>query len=74
MGTYIKSANRLTVKFVQESTNEIILEVPSTALELHDFFKPDYVTSIIRNTFGEDKMKKIGNVTLVVDVQYIFKA
>jgi hypothetical protein len=70
MAKYIKDTTKMTVKFVQESENEIILEIPTTALELHDYFKPDYVTSVLRNTFGEDKLAKIGNVIVLIDQKY----
>lgn len=73
MSTYIKTTSRLMIKFVQESTNEIILELPTTPLELHDYFKPDFIASIMRNTFGVDKMKKIGNIVIIVDVAYTLK-
>jgi hypothetical protein len=70
MARYVKDTTKLTVKFVQESENEVILEIPTTALELHDYFKPDFVTSVLKNTFGEDKLAKIGNVILLIDQRY----
>lgn len=67
---YVKESSRVTVKIIQESTSEVILEVPSSALELHDWFKADYVTSVLRNTFGADKLGKIGNVFMMIDQKY----
>lgn len=70
MYRYVKESTRVAVKIIQESTSEVILEVPTTVLELHDWFKPDYVTSVLRNTFGEDKLGKIGNIFLMIDQKY----
>jgi hypothetical protein len=70
MGKFIKDTTKMTVKFVQESSSEIILEIPTTALELHDYFKPDFVTSVLRNTFGEDKLAKIGTFIVLIDQKY----
>jgi hypothetical protein len=70
MAVYVKESNRVTVKIIQESTSEVILEVPSSALELHDWFKADYVTSVLRNTFGAEKLNKIGNVFMMIDQKY----
>lgn len=68
---YVKETPRLMVKFVQESTNDIILQVPITAMEVHDYFKADYIHSILKNTFGEDRLIKIGSVNVVIDQRYI---
>lgn len=68
---YVKETPRLMVKFVQESTNDIILQVPITAMEVHDYFKTDYIHSILRNTFGEDRLTEIGNVIVVIDQRYL---
>ena len=67
---YVKESNRVTVKIIQESTSEVILEIPSSALELHDWFKADYVTGVLKNTFGADKLGKIGNVFMMIDQKY----
>lgn len=68
---YVKETPRLLVKFVQESTNNIILQVPITAMEVHDFFKTDYIHSVMKNTFGEDRLKEIGSVVVVIDQRYL---
>ena len=68
---YVKENPRISVKFVKESTNDIILEVPITLMEVHDFFKTDYVHSVLKNTFGEDRLKTIGNVIVLIDQKYI---
>jgi hypothetical protein len=73
MPAYVKESNRVTVKLIQESTSEVILEVPSSAMELHDWFKADYVTGVLRNTFGAEKLAKIGNVFMMIDQKYILK-
>lgn len=70
MATYIKESTRVMVKIIQESTSEVILEIPTTPLELHDWFKADYVTSVMRNTFGAEKLNKIGNVFMMIDQKY----
>lgn len=70
MYKYVKESTRIAVKVIQESSSEVILEVPMGVLELHDWFKPDYVTSVLKNTFGEDKLGKIGNVFIMIDQKY----
>lgn len=68
---YSKESIRIDVKFVRESTNDIILTVPITMMELQDYFKTDYVYSVMKNTFGEDKLKAIGDVRVLIDQKYI---
>lgn len=68
---YVKDQSRLMVKFVREEDEAVILQVPSTPLELHDFFKADYIQSVLKNTFGEDKFDEIGNVVLIIDQKYV---
>jgi hypothetical protein len=70
MPAYVKESPRITVKIIQESTSEVILEIPVGLLELHDWFKADYVTGVLRNTFGVDKLAKIGNVFMMIDQKY----
>jgi hypothetical protein len=65
------NTSRFTVKFVREENNEIILEVPTTPMELLDYFKTDYVYKVMKNTFGEAKLESIGNVIVLVDQKYI---
>lgn len=72
MGRYKKESTRLFVKFVRESDNHIILQVPITAMEVHDYFKTDYIHSILKNTFGEDRLEEIGIVRVVIDQRYLF--
>lgn len=72
MNRYVKESTRLMVKIIQISKDEIILEIPTTSLELHDWFKADYITSVLRNTFGEEKLAKIGDVIVVIDQKYNF--
>jgi hypothetical protein len=69
---YVKDTTkgRMMVKIVKLDTNDIILQIPVTILEIHDFFKGDYITSILKNTFGE-KANSIGNVLVVVDQIFI---
>ena len=67
---YIKDTTRIEVKFLKESTNEIILTVPITLLDVHDYFKTDYVNSVLRNTFGEERFKTIGNVIIYIDQKF----
>lgn len=73
MGRYVKDTPRLVVKIVKESTSDIIFEVGTTALEIHDWFKIDYVHSVMRNTFGEEKMKAIGTIIVIIDQTYVYK-
>lgn len=73
MAVYVKESSRVTVKIIQESTSEVILEVPSSALELHDWFKADYVTNVLKNTFGAEKLTKIGNIFMMIDQKYNLK-
>jgi len=67
---YVKENTRLTAKFVREDDNVVILQIPTTPLELHDFFKADYIQSILKNTFGEDKFEEIGNVVVIIDQKF----
>jgi predicted GIY-YIG superfamily endonuclease len=71
MKRYIKDSPRIIVKFVREATNDIILEVPITAMEVHDYLKTDYIHSVIKNTFGQDRIEEIGNVIVVIDQRYV---
>lgn len=67
---YAKDTPRIIVKFVKESTNDVILQVPITAMEIHDYLKTDYIYSVMKNTFGEEKLKAIGDVIVVIDQKY----
>lgn len=67
---YVKENNRLSVKFVRESTNDIILTVPITPMEVIDYLKTDYIQSVMKNTFGQDRLESIGNIIVVIDQQY----
>jgi len=67
---YAKDTPRIMVKFVKESTNDIILEVPITAMEIHDYLKTDYIYSVMKNTFGEKRLKEIGTVIVLIDQKY----
>jgi len=68
---YVKDASsRLKVKFVKIETNEIILEVPITPMEIQDFMKPDYVKSVMKNTFGEARLQSIGDIIVLIDQQF----
>lgn len=68
---YVKDSPRMMVKFVRESDNEIILQVPITAMEVHDYLKTDFIQSVMRNTFGESRLEEIGNVIVVIDQRYM---
>jgi len=70
---YVKDTAKLMVKFVRKSDDNIILEIPSTQLEVHEFLKADYVTSVLTNTFGRDKLKSIGDFTLIIDQNYLLQ-
>jgi hypothetical protein len=67
---YIKDNNRLSVKFVRESDNEIILTIPITPMEIHEYMKTDYVQSVMRNTFGQERLGTIGDIIVVIDQRY----
>jgi hypothetical protein len=67
---YIKDNNRLSVKFVRESDNEIILTIPITPMEIHEYMKTDYVQSVMRNTFGQERLESIGDIIVVIDQRY----
>jgi hypothetical protein len=67
---YIKDNTRLSVKFVRESDNEIILTIPITPMEIHEYMKTDYVQSVMRNTFGQERLESIGDIIVVIDQRY----
>lgn len=68
---YVKDAgSRLKVKFVKIESNEIILEVPITPMEIQDFMKPDYINSVMRNTFGQERLQGIGDIIVLIDQQF----
>ena len=72
---YVKdTSSRLMVKFVKIESNEIILQIPITPMEVHEFLKTDYVKSIMLNTFGADRLAEIGDIIVLIDQQYIFTA
>ncbi len=64
------NSQRLMAKFVRESTNDIILQVPITLMEVHDYLKTDFIQSVMRNTFGEDRLESIGDVIVIIDQRY----
>jgi hypothetical protein len=66
-----KEAPRLTVKFVKESTADVILEVPITVYDMMDYFNAEFITSVLRNSFGEDKFKSIGDIRIFIDQPFI---
>ena len=70
MKRYAKDNARLSVKFIKEENNDIILQIPITPMEVHEYLKTDYVQSVMRNTFGEERMVEIGDVIVVIDQRY----
>jgi hypothetical protein len=72
MKKYNKTSVRLSVKFVKESTNEIILTMPSDTMEVYQYFQNDFVDQIMRQTFGA-KVETIGNILIVVDQSFVLK-
>ena len=71
MKRYVKNSPRMMAKFVRESNNDIILEVPITAMEVHDYLKSDYIHSVMCNTFGAERIEEIGDIIVVIDQKYI---
>ncbi len=72
MKKYNKTSVRLSVKFVKESTNEIILTMPSDTMEVYQYFQNDFIDQIMRQTFG-NKVDSIGNILIVVDQSFVLK-
>ncbi len=72
MKKYNKTTARLSVKFVKESTNEIILTMPSDSMEVYQYFQNDFVDQIMKQTF-KDKVDSIGNILIVVDQPFVLK-
>ena len=72
---YVKdTSSRFMVKFVKVETNEIILQIPITPMESIEYFKSDYVKSVMKNTFGEARLAEIGDIIVLIDQQYNFVA
>lgn len=69
---YQKTTARLEAKFVKVSTNEVILTVPTDSMEVHQYFKNDFVTQVLHQTFGA-KVSKIGDVMVVIDQVFKYK-
>lgn len=70
---YVKdTSSRFMVKFVKVDSNEIILQVPITPMEIQDYMKPDYIKSVMKNTFGEARLAGIGDIIVLVDQQFNF--
>lgn len=71
MKKYIKTTARLSVKFVQKSTNKIILTLPTDSMEVYQYFSNDFVDQIMKQTFKN--YETIGNVMILVDQDFILK-
>ena len=71
MAKYIKNSVRLQVKFVQKSSNKVILSLPSDTMEVHQFFQNEFVDQIIKQNFKN--YEAIGNVLIVVDQEFQLK-
>lgn len=71
MKKYVKTTSRLSVKFVQKSTNKIILTLPTDSMEVYQYFSNDFVDQIMKQTFKN--YETIGNVMILVDQDFILK-
>lgn len=71
MKKYIKTTARLSVKFVQKSTNKIILTLPTDSMEVYQYFSNDFVDQIMKQTFKN--YETIGNVMILVDQDFVLK-
>lgn len=67
----MKNSVRLQVKFVQKSSNKVILSLPSDTMEVHQFFQNEFVDQIIKQNFKN--YEAIGNVLIVVDQEFQLK-
>lgn len=71
MKKYVKSSVRLNVKFVQKSSNKVILTLPSDTMEVYQFFQNDFIDQIMKQTFKN--YEAIGPILIVVDQEFILK-
>jgi hypothetical protein len=66
MAKYVKETSRITIKFIDAKTEEIILEVPDRNwMNMSEFFTDHIVTQLIEQKFGN---KRIFNDVLVIAV------
>jgi len=67
----MKTTARLNVKFVQISTNKVVLNLPSDSMEVHQFFANEFVDQIMKQSFKNIDL--IGPIKIVVDQDFLLK-
>jgi len=67
--TYKKTTPRLEAKIVKVSTNEVIFTCPTNSMDVHQYFRNDFIDQIMKQTFGA-QTEKIGDVLVVIDQYY----
>lgn len=68
MKFYKKQSARLSAKFIQLSTNKIILTLPTDSMEAYQFFSNDFIDQIMKNTFKN--YESIGPVKVMIDQDF----
>ena len=70
---FMKSSSRLTVKFVQVSTNNVLFEIKDRDwMTIGELFTDHYVDQLLKQTYGNDvkKLESIGKVMVLVIGEY----
>lgn len=67
----MKTSARLSVKFVQKSSNKVVLTLPSDSMEVHQFFSNEFVDQIMKSTFKN--VESIGTIMVVIDQDFLLK-
>lgn len=68
---FIKEIPRLNVKFIQASTGKTLFEIKDRDwMNVGELFTDHYVTELMRQTYDDENLIKIGKIIVVVAGDY----
>lgn len=68
---FIKEVPRLNVKFIQASTGKTLFEIKDRDwMNVGELFTDHYVTELMRQTYDDENIQKIGKIIVVVAGDY----
>lgn len=68
---FVKEVPRLNVKFVQASSGKVLFEIKDRDwMNVGELFTDHYVSELMRQTYDEENLLKIGKIIVVVAGDY----